>query len=115
MYEYNVTVLRVVDGDTLEVYVDLGFKIFKKVTVRLYGIDTPEIRTRDLEEKKAGKIATNRVKQLIESNNHKAVIHSKGIDKYGRCLGVIFVNVKDKLINVNETLLEENLAKKYLI
>ena len=66
MYEYNVKVTRVVDGDTVDVDIDLGFgMIYKKQRVRLHGIDTPESRTRDLEEKKYGKAAKAHLKGLL--------------------------------------------------
>ena len=65
MYEYGCTVTRVVDGDTIDVILDLGFSIFHKCRVRLYGIDTPESRTRDKDEKARGKIASKFLKDAI--------------------------------------------------
>jgi len=61
MYEYNAEVLRVVDGDTVDVLIDVGFSTFKKERVHLHGINTPECRTRDLEEKKKGLAAKDRL------------------------------------------------------
>ena len=67
MYEYNVRLVRVVDGDTVDVDIDLGFGIWlHKERIRLYGIDTPESRTRDLEEKKYGKLATKFVERFLD-------------------------------------------------
>ena len=66
MYEYNVEVLRVIDGDTIDVMIDLGFDVWVKNRLRLEGIDAPETRTRDLEEKKLGYAATDEVKRLNE-------------------------------------------------
>ena len=65
MYEYNAEVLRVVDGDTIDVLIDVGFSTFKKERVRLHGINTPECRTPDLEEKKKGLAAKDRLETLI--------------------------------------------------
>ena len=65
MYEYQAIIERVVDGDTVDVMIDLGFDVWTKQRVRLMGIDTPESRTRDLREKKFGKMATARVLELI--------------------------------------------------
>ena len=70
MYEYKVEVLKVVDGDTIDVNIDLGFGMsYNKQRVRLMGIDTPESRTRDLEEKVYGKAAKKFLKQLLASGN----------------------------------------------
>ena len=67
MYEYKVRIVKVVDGDTVDVDIDLGFDVWlKNQRVRLYGIDTPESRTRDLEEKKYGKAATAYLKEKLE-------------------------------------------------
>ena len=91
MYEYNAEVLRVVDGDTIDVLIDVGFSTFKKERVRLYGINTPETRTRDLEEKQKGLAAKDRLEELIKACENKCVIKTQ-LDKkgkYGRILGVI--------------------------
>ena len=85
MYEYNCTVTRVVDGDTIDVILDLGFSILHKCRVRLYGIDTPESRTRDLAEKKLGLAAKERLKELCVG---KFKVKSLGKGKYGRILGI---------------------------
>ena len=77
MYEYNATCLRVIDGDTVDCIIDLGFSIQHKVRVRLAGIDTPETRTRDLDEKKRGLKAKDRVVELINKNNSKFVIKTE--------------------------------------
>ena len=75
MYEYNAVVERVVDGDTIDVIIDLGFKTWKKVRVRMEGINTPESRTRDLEEKKRGLAAKDRLVEILELNNNECVLH----------------------------------------
>ena len=105
MYEYGCQVTRVVDGDTIDVILDLGFSILHKCRVRLYGIDTPESRTRDLDEK---------AKFLEDAINggEKVVLRSKLKDskgKYGRVLGEILVDD----ININVSMIENYLAVKY--
>tara|TARA_B100001113_G_scaffold41614_1_gene29481 strand:- start:551 stop:895 length:345 start_codon:yes stop_codon:yes gene_type:complete len=102
MYIYSAKCLKVVDGDTIDARVDLGFDTFKKVRIRLVGINAPESRTRDLEEKERGLAAKARVKQLISENKNKFVLHSQGVGKFGRCLGEIYLGdskLNDILIN----------------
>ena len=70
MYEYQAELTRIVDGDTLDCIIDIGFSVFVKKRVRLYGIDTWESRTRDLEEKKKGLAAKARLKELIKENGN---------------------------------------------
>ena len=111
MYEYSCTVERVVDGDTIDVVLDLGFDIFYKSRVRLYGIDTPESRTRDLDEKARGKMASAFLKEAIEGGN-KIVIQTKLKDsrgKFGRVLGNIVVDEE----NINQSMIDANLAVAY--
>ena len=91
MYEYKAECLRVVDGDTIDARIDLGFDTWKKVRIRFYGTNTPESRTRDLEEKKLGKAATSRLIEILKSNNNIFILKSHGVGKYGRCLGELFV------------------------
>lgn len=91
MYEYNAKVERVVDGDTVDALVDLGFDTWKRVRIRFYGIDTYESRTRDLEEKEKGLLAKQRVIDILSENGDKFILKSHGVGKYGRCLGEIFV------------------------
>ena len=91
MYIYSAKCLKVVDGDTIDARVDLGFDTFKKIRIRLVGINAPESRTRDLEEKERGLAAKARVKQLISENKNKFVLHSQGVGKFGRCLGEIYL------------------------
>tara|TARA_R100000781_G_scaffold54626_1_gene35674 strand:+ start:71 stop:484 length:414 start_codon:yes stop_codon:yes gene_type:complete len=101
MYQYKVKVTRVVDGDTVDVDIDLGFSVvLKKQRVRLYEIDTPESRTRDKEEKKFGLLAKNYLKKVCESGEQILLVsHDKG--KFGRILGELFVEGEDKSINMH--------------
>lgn len=89
-YIYNAEVVRVVDGDTVIANVDVGFDMWKRCNIRLYGINTPETRTKDLNEKAEGLEAKARLIELLELSNNKFVLESKGLDKYGRSLGVLW-------------------------
>ena len=109
MYVYNAKCTRVVDGDTIDAQIDLGFDVHKKIRIRMVGINTPESRTRDLEEKKRGLAAKYRVQELLESQENKFILHSQGVGKYGRCLGIIFVDE----ININKQLVTEGHAVEY--
>ena len=99
MFEYNATVTRVVDGDTIDAMVDLGFGTWKKVRIRMHGINAPESRTRDLEEKKKGLAAKARLVEMLEENKNEFILVSHGVGKFGRCLGEIFLNKKENSIN----------------
>jgi len=107
MYEYDAEILRVIDGDTLVALIDVGFHIHIKSTLRLYGINTPEQRTKDLEEKEKGIAATDRVMDLLKQCNNKVRI------KFGRCLAEVQLTVKDNIINLNRTLIAEGHAEDY--
>jgi micrococcal nuclease len=111
MYEYSCTVDRVVDGDTCDVVLDLGFDILYRCRVRLYGIDTPESRTRDADEKIRGKLASAFLQEAID-NGTKVVIETKLKDskgKFGRVLGNVLVDG----ININQLMIENYLAVAY--
>lgn len=105
MYEYKCKLLRIVDGDTIDVDIDLGFSIHQKNRVRLFGIDTPEVRTRDVDEKAKGFAAKIRLTELLPE---EFVIQTKydNRGKYGRVLGTLIVNNQ----NINEQLVEEGHA-----
>ena len=109
---YSAKVQRVVDGDTCDALIDLGFNTYVKKRIRLYGVDTWESRTRNLEEKKKGLAAKEYVKDLLEnSDDGKFSIISHGVGKYGRVLGEIFVKGEEK--SVNELLKENGHAYEY--
>lgn len=109
MYEYNAKLERVIDGDTVDALIDLGFDVWVKRRIRLNGIDAPETRTRDLEEKARGLLTKERLTELLEASNGLFVLRSHGVGKYGRCLGTIFIDNKD----INKLLIEEGLAEIY--
>ena len=116
-YIYRAKLDRVVDGDTVDALIDVGFDIWFKKRIRFVGIDTWESRTRDLEEKKKGKLAKARTKELLEKVSSKSGyfrLKSHGLGKYGRVLGEIFIMDKDgKQWSVNETLITEGHAYVY--
>ena len=111
-FEYNGTLVKVLDGDTIDCYIDLGFDLKIKKRIRYMGIDTWESRTRDLEEKKKGLEAKAYVKDLLENSDEgKFSIISHGVGKYGRVLGELFV--KGHETSVNKLLLENGHAYVY--
>ena len=116
-YIYRAKLDRVVDGDTVDALIDVGFDIWFKKRIRFMGLDTWESRTRDLEEKKLGKLAKERTRQLLEDVSSKSGyfrLKSHGVGKYGRVLGEIFIEDKDgKLYNINESLINEGHAYIY--
>jgi len=111
-HNYSAKVLRVVDGDTADAMIDLGFNTWVKKRIRFYGVDTWESRTRNLEEKKKGLAAKAYVKDLLENSDEgKFVLKSYGVGKYGRVLGELFV--KGHETSVNELLKENGHAYEY--
>ena len=118
MYSYNAKLIRVIDGDTIDAMVDLGFDIWVKKRIRLAGINAYECRTRDKEEKKKGLAAKARLEQILEPEKGFSLT-SHGVGKYGRCLGDIYV-VKRYLRSdkyhgksVNQLLVKEGHAEIY--
>jgi micrococcal nuclease len=108
MYKYKAKIERIVDGDTIDVVIDLGFKITTNQRIRLEGINTPETYNvkKDSEEYKKGLAAKNFVIQRIEANNFEAIVETnKYTGKYGRYIGVIW-------LADNETSLNDELVKK---
>ena len=116
-YIYRAKLDRVVDGDTVDALIDVGFDIWFKKRIRFMGLDTWESRTRDLEEKKKGLAAKARTKELLKKVSSKSGyfrLKSHGLGKYGRVLGEIFIMDKDgKQWSVNETLITEGHAYVY--
>ena len=117
MYEYRATLLKIVDGDTVDVDIDLGFGVvLSNQRIRLYGIDTPESRTRDLEEKKCGKLAAKYIQDHIEiSTTFTLRTRLDGKGKYGRILGelICFVPEFDREMSLNDAMITKKLAVKY--
>ena len=112
---YSCKLDRVVDGDTCDAMIDLGFNTWVHARIRFYGVDTWESRTRDLEEKKKGLEAKAYVKDLLEnSDDGKFSIISHGTGKYGRVLGEIFIqDENENTICINNQLITEGHAYVY--
>ena len=109
---------KVLDGDTIDVTIDLGFDLYKKERVRIAGVDTPEKRTRDLEEKALGIDATNWLKKKLEDtiagDGDELAIRTElvgGVGKYGRLLGWLYVGESD--LSLNEQMIDEGYAWCY--
>jgi micrococcal nuclease len=108
---------RVLDGDTIDVTIDLGFDLYKKERVRVAGVDTPEKRTRNLEEKSLGIEATNWLKEKLESTiagDDELSVRTElvgGVGKYGRLLGWLYIG--DSNLSLNEQMIEEGYAWEY--
>ena len=119
MYEYSCRIVRVVDGDTVDIDIDLGFDVWlKKQRIRLYGVDTPESRTRDLEEKKYGLAAKKFVEKRLPVGSKQTLrtrLDDRG--KFGRILGEFVLTTqwegKDIPTTINEQLVRERHAVKY--
>ena len=117
-YNFRVTEINsVLDGDTIDVTIDLGFDLYKKERVRVAGVDTPEKRTRDLEEKALGIDATNWLKEKLEdtiNGDGELSVRTElvgGVGKYGRLLGWLYID--DSEISLNELMITEGYAWPY--
>ena len=117
-YNFRVTeITKVLDGDTIDVLIDLGFDLSKKERVRIAGVDTPEKRTRDLEEKELGIDATNWLKDKLEgaiAGDDDLIIRTElvgGVGKYGRLLGWLYIG--DSTVSLNEDMITEGYAWAY--
>ena len=109
MYEYKCEVKRIVDGDTVDVIIDLGFSILYSTRVRLYGIDTPESRTRDKDEKVRGLLSKDYLKEWLDQGGVIIRTYRDKKGKFGRVLGEMVVGGR----NINLLMVDENYAVKY--
>lgn len=111
MYRFNARLVRVVDGDTIDADIELGFSVFMRDRIRLMGIDTPESRTRNLQEKSWGMAAKHRLIALLAEADGNFILKTEEMKKgkFGRVLGTIMINGKD----ANQSLIEEKLAIPY--
>ena len=112
-----VSIDKVLDGDTIDVTIDLGFDLYKKERVRIAGVDTPEKRTRNLEEKELGIDATNWLKKELEdvfAGDDELIVRTElhgGVGKYGRLLGWLYVG--DEQVSLNEQMITQGYAHAY--
>ncbi len=112
-----VSIDKVLDGDTIDVTIDLGFDLFKKERVRIAGVDTPEKRTRNLEEKALGLDATEWLKDKLEgaiNGDDDLIIRTElvgGVGKYGRLLGWCYIG--DAIVSLNEMMIDQGYAWPY--
>ena len=109
MYTYKAKVLKVIDGDTIDVLIDLGFDIQHKIRLRLFGINTPETRTKDLKEKYLGLTSKWYLSHLLK--NRDIIVKTYKTGKYGRYLATIYLKGSKK--SINQKILEEGLAEIY--
>lgn len=118
MYEYSCKIVRVVDGDTVDVDIDLGFGMWMhKERIRLYGIDTPESRTRDLVEKKFGYLAKDMVESFLPVGSIQTLVTVQDkAGKFGRILGKfkIYDGKEDRQTTLNEWMIDNHYAVAYL-
>ena len=116
MYTYSAKLIRVIDGDTVDLEIDLGFDLSIRQRLKLFGVNTPDSRSADTTEKQKGLEAKQRLTEVLPRQFKVTTILNKR-GKYGRVLGTIFVKDKDAggEINVNELMVKEGHAVKYTI
>ena len=114
MYTYKAKLIRIVDGDTIDAEIDLGFDTIIRKRIRLYGINTPDTKTKDLDEKAKGLASKQRLTELLDKEFVvETILNKRG--KYGRVLGVIYnISANNKRLNINEVLVNEGHAVKHL-
>ena len=111
-WRFEAQLIRVIDGDTVDAMIDLGFSTHRSIRIRFYGINTPESRTRDKAEKKRGKAATASLVEILDAESGKFIVQSLGGGKYGRCLGVLFTESLGET-SVQQTLINEGHGVEY--
>lgn len=115
MYTYKARLIRIVDGDTVDAEIDLGFGVYMKQRVRLYGINTPDSRSKDLNEREKGLASKSRLSEIITKEFViETILNKRG--KFGRILGNILVEQEDgTMLDVNKLLVSEGHAVEYNI
>jgi len=111
MQKYKAKLIRVVDGDTIDAEIEIGFDIFVRKRIRLWGIDAPETRSRDKAEVQAGKDAYRRLAAILALSNGEFELITHGDGKFGRCLGEIFVQEHKE--SINQVLINEGFVEAY--
>ena len=114
MFEYKCNLVKVVDGDTVDVDIDLGFGVWlRKQRIRLYGIDTPESRTRDKVEKVYGLAAKDFLSKMLSTGEMSIKTHKDAKGKFGRILGELFMKTSIGELSVNQSLVENSHEVRY--
>ena len=114
MFEYKCNLVKVVDGDTVDVDIDLGFGVWlRKQRIRLYGIDTPESRTRDKVEKVYGLAAKDFLSKMLSTGEMSIKTYKDAKGKFGRILGELFMKTSVGELSVNQSLVENSHAVRY--
>ena len=114
MFEYKCNLVKVIDGDTVDVDIDLGFGVWlRKQRIRLYGIDTPESRTRDKVEKVYGLAAKEFLVDMLSTGDMSIKTYKDSKGKFGRILGELFVKTSVGELSINQSLVENNHAVRY--
>ena len=114
MFEYKCNLVKVVDGDTVDVDIDLGFGVWlRKQRIRLYGIDTPESRTRDKVEKVYGLAAKDFLSKMLSTGEMSIKTYKDAKGKFGRILGELFMKTSIGELSVNQSLVENSHAVRY--
>ena len=115
MYEYRCKVVKIIDGDTVDVDIDLGFGVWlKKERIRMFGIDTPESRTRDLDEKKYGLMAKDYITKLLNDEGGIVLKTRKDAEgKYGRILGELWRTTDFADTSINDLMIKNHHAVSY--
>ena len=114
VFEYKCNLVKVVDGDTVDVDIDLGFGVWlRKQRIRLYGIDTPESRTRDKVEKVYGLAAKDFLSKMLSTGEMSIKTHKDAKGKFGRILGELFMKTSIGELSVNQSLVENSHAVRY--
>ena len=117
MYEYNVRIDRVVDGDTVDCWIDLGYNLQIHKRIRFAGVNAPETRTRDKEEKKRGFIAKNwlidKIDPKVVGSSKEIILKSYEYGKYGRVIGELFIVSGSRNQSINKMMLAEGLVTEY--
>ena len=116
MHEYRCKIVKIIDGDTVDVDIDLGFGVWlHKERIRMYGIDTPESRTRDLEEKKYGLAAKEFLTNMLDDDGGIVLkTHKDGKGKFGRILGELWRTTDFADQSINEYMIEKHHAVRYM-
>ena len=111
-YIYKITVTRVVDGDTVDAVIHLGFDLTLKKRIRLHGINCPETRTRDKAEKIKGYAAKEFLQGIVDNHDGQLYLQSMDKGKYGRCVGILYEVDFDE--SVNDMMIYEGHAEPYI-